>query len=96
MAMSANVASFVQFFTIAVAVSIIAHSLSRRLEVASGTAAAVAAVVTIIFWSIRHGFDGWYIIGLVTLFGLGAAIAFPIGFIFRLARARRDRGGHAA
>lgn len=94
--MSANITSFLQFFFIAVVVSVVAHSLSRKLAVASGTAAAVSSILTVTFWTLRRGFDGWYIIGLVTLFGIGAAIAFATGFLFRVVRARREGNRHAA
>lgn len=88
--MSQNALSFLQFLGIALVVSTIAHSLSRRLEVASGAAALISAALTVAFWWVRQGyFDGWYFVGFVTLSALGAGVAFAVGFAFRYARRRR-------
>jgi len=89
--MNQNTLSFLQFLGIALAVSTIAHSLSRRTGVASGIAAVVSAVLTIAFWSVRQGyFDGWYVVGFFTLTAVGAGVAFAVGFIFRRVRRRRE------
>jgi hypothetical protein len=95
--MSQNAITFVQFFGIALAISVIAHSLSRRLEVASGVAAVASAALAITYWSFRQGyFDGWFIIAFVTLSAIGAAVAFAVGFAFRHFRRQREPQRHAA
>jgi len=95
--MSQNTLSLLQFLGIALTVSAIAHSLSRRLGVASGIGAVVSAALTIAFWSVRQGyFDGWYVVGFVTLSTAGLAVAFAVGYIFRRVRRRQEARQHAS
>lgn len=87
--MSQNTLSFLQFLAIALTVSTIAHSLTRKIEIASGIAAVVSSVLSIAYWSLKLGhFDGWFIIAFFTLSAPGAGVAFAVGFLFRLVRRR--------